>query len=447
MNFRTGFSSWSDFDTESRPLSELCGSGFAHGALALTFDPKTATPPIAAMLSIEAAKAMAWTEEGDSETGAHIQYCEILSPEVATGFPAYEAIPSWNTRTGKGSWATIELSALIGGIWSPWHDHGVWSTGNTPVASSSIVASHSIVASSSSGASTTSRPLPPSGALLSPEAGRDESGRVSTDTLILSRPAEAFRLRVRLFARGAGEPPRLEALSLAWSSSKPALVRPTSECGLKGRWIEGVPAWSQMIYPDGGKVWCSPTSLSMVMAYWIARDGSPRPDEESFIRRTVAGVYDGAYGGHGNWSFNAAWAGELGFFASVRRFAALSELETFIAAGQPVILSVSWDKDGGRPLSGAPVARSTGHLTTLLGFDAKGDPVMNEPAAPDDASVRLVYRRDELEARWLEASGGAAYILKAGPFREPGLGSGHRPGLGSGYGQGHGRKGPDGASA
>jgi len=125
----------------------------------------------------------------------------------------------------------------------------------------------------------------------------------------------------------------------------------------------------------------------------------------------VAGVYDAEYKGHGNWSFNAAWAGEQGFAASVRRFTGLVELEPWIAAGVPVIMSVSWDFEAARPLPGAPIRSSRGHLTTLVGFDAAGDPVMNEPASPDDASVRRTYPRAALEARWLEASGGTAYIV------------------------------------
>jgi hypothetical protein len=153
----------------------------------------------------------------------------------------------------------------------------------------------------------------------------------------------------------------------------------------------------------------------MVMACWRVRRGEPLPDEEGFVRRTVAGTWDSVFEGHGNWSFNAAWAGAEGFVASVRRFPSLAAVEPWIAAGWPVIMSVSWNEGKGRPLSGAPMTSSSGHLTTLVGFDASGDPVMNEPASPDDASVRRVYRRAELEARWLEASGGATYLV--GPAR------------------------------
>ena len=32
-----------------------------------------------------------------------------------------------------------------------------------------------------------------------------------------------------------------------------------------------------MIYPDGGSVWCSPTSLSMVLSYWDGYTGPREP--------------------------------------------------------------------------------------------------------------------------------------------------------------------------
>ena len=51
-----------------------------------------------------------------------------------------------------------------------------------------------------------------------------------------------------------------------------------------------VPECSQMVYPDGGTVWCSPTSVSMVLAYWQQETGPCEPR----VRATVAGVFDPA---------------------------------------------------------------------------------------------------------------------------------------------------------
>jgi hypothetical protein len=377
MEYRCGFAAFAGSPAGAlpdgeilRPLSELSVEGGRRRGDELILDPSSSrrtAPPLELGL------------DGVED----IFRCEILSPELEAGFEAREAIPSWNTRTPEGTWVEADLAAKIAGRWTRWYELGVWASKGKPIKPRS-----------------------------SPGQG-DEKGRLSTDTLILSAPAESFRLRLRLNAIVGAEPPSLRALSLAWSSAKPekAAAEGASRPRLRGRIIEGVPAWSQMIYPDGGDVWCSPTSLSMVMAYWIAMRGEALPDEESFVRSTVAGVYDHEYEGHGNWSFNTAWAGERGFVASVRRYASLAGLEPWIGAGVPVIMSVSWSQEPGRTLSGAPVPKSRGHLTTLVGFDDSGDPVMNEPAAPDDATVRRVYRRSELEARWLEASGGTVYIL------------------------------------
>jgi len=171
--------------------------------------------------------------------------------------------------------------------------------------------------------------------------------------------------------------------------------------------VPGVPAYSQMIYPAGGKVWCSPTCMTMIGDYWRKPSG-PCGDR---IRANVAGVYDHVYRGCGNWAFNTACAASGGLEAFPVRFSSLSQLEPWIAAGVPVALSVSWNNEQNRVLTGAPVSKSSGHLTLLAGFDAAGNPVMNEPASPDDASVRRTYLRAELESRWISASGGMAYLV------------------------------------
>ena len=63
-----------------------------------------------------------------------------------------------------------------------------------------------------------------------------------------------------------------------------------------------------MVYPDGGEVWCSPTSTSMVLAYWAGDTGPCEPR----VRAAVEGVYDWVYDGHGNWPFNTAYAATAG---------------------------------------------------------------------------------------------------------------------------------------
>jgi hypothetical protein len=48
----------------------------------------------------------------------------------------------------------------------------------------------------------------------------------------------------------------------------------------------------------------------------------------------------------------------------------------------------------------------------VRGFTASGDVIANDPASPTDASVRHVYRRDQFERDWLNASAGIVYLIK-----------------------------------
>lgn len=309
------------------------------------------------------------------------------SPEILTDFGAEEAIPTWNADCPSGSRFDIFLRARTGREWSGWYAMGEWCAETGGFSRRSV------------------------------GGQADARGKVETDTLVLSCPAEALQLRFELAMRdtevAAGSPPSLPAvrnLALAFSAPKAdarADRRESGDPALHGHLIADVPEFSQMVYPDGGNTWCSPTCVSMILAYWDRKGESA----ETCVRRAVAGVFDPTWGGCGNWSFNMAYAGTRGCDAFAARFPSLARLEPFVAADFPVALSVSWNEEGGRPLSGAPVPRSAGHLTLLVGFDAEGNPVMNEPASRDLPSVRRTYRRDELEARWLEASGGLVYLI------------------------------------
>ncbi|MBL8968609.1 MAG: serine hydrolase [Spirochaetaceae bacterium] len=392
---RGRYSSWFEWEEEIQAaILEESGRGEpyrtglwrwrgAFGELgSFSFEGLSADEGELAFVAAEAAfEASAQGPGGTSELVA-----TATSPVLVAEFPVSEAIPSWNVEAPEGSSLEVFLRARSGGTWTRWYALGEWREGSSPRPRRSI------------------------------DGQDDADGKVRTDTLVLARPADAlqYRLRLAVAADPSGKPigglPRVRNLALAFSSPKSAAPRaPRSEgdSARRGMLVEGVPTYSQMVYPDGGNTWCSPTCVSMVMAYWEGDRSEPEPR----VRRTVAGVYDETWGGCGNWSFNAAYAGAKGCDAVVARFPSLAELEPFIAAGMPVVLSVSWDGDKGRPLAGAPVPRSAGHLTLLVGFDGKGDPVMNEPAAKDPSGVRRTYNRRELETRWLESSGGAVYLV------------------------------------
>ena len=159
-----------------------------------------------------------------------------------------------------------------------------------------------------------------------------------------------------------------------------------------------------MVYPDGGEVWCSPTSTSMVLGSWGYMPGACEPR----VRHAVTGVYDWIYEGHGNWPFNTAYAAEHGYEGYVARFTSLEKAEEFVKAGVPVIMSIAWAKGD---MTNANISSTNGHLLVLVGFDTAGNPIINDPAWPSNEEVQNMYLRSEFEHLWLEASGGTVYLI------------------------------------
>ncbi|MFS8891376.1 peptidase C39 family protein [Synechococcus sp. R55.2] len=302
---------------------------------------------------------------------------EATSPAVPTSFPMVGAIASWNATTPPGTWLELWIRAKLSDRWTKWYHGGVWA------ADPMTLASHSV------------------------RGQGDEDGNLYTDLLVLNdtlNGAEAFQVRVRLFTQDPGRSAFVDQVAVAISNEpvKPSRLSP----GDPSRWgkVLDLPLCSQMVYPDGGEVWCSPTSLAMVLAYW---QQDPRPCEV-LVRAAVAGVYDRVYQGHGNWAFNVAHAAEQGLSGVVARLESLAQAEAWIAAGVPVVLSYAW---GEGELEGAPIPKSKGHLAVLVGFDSHGDPIVHDPAAKTNEEVRRTYRREQLESLWLEHSGGTVYLI------------------------------------
>ena len=310
---------------------------------------------------------------------------EATSPEVPAEFAFTEAIASWNADTPEGTWIEAQLRALVGDHWTKWYSMGVWASDG------STVERHSV------------------------NLQGDKDGYVAVDTLVVSDKAgaTALQLRVRLFSANGSATPTLRNASVAFSTAadKPKALQPAGD--VRGVVLD-VPQCSQMVYPDGGNVWCSPTSTSMVVGYWDGETGSCEPR----VRAAVAGVYDWLYDGHGNWPFNTAYAATHGVEAYVARFTSLRQLEPWVRAGVPVVMSDAWKKN---ELTGAPVESSSGHLVVLVGFDGNGNPVVNDPAAASDAEVRRTYDRAEFETIWLEHSAGTVYLIYPSGIATPEL--------------------------
>jgi hypothetical protein len=177
-----------------------------------------------------------------------------------------------------------------------------------------------------------------------------------------------------------------------------------------------VPRLSQMAYAEvGGRGWCSPTAVAMVLAH----AGALPPTTD--IPAAAHEVFDPAYDGTGNWSFNAAWAATLSGHAFVTRLHDLRDAERFVDAGIPLVASVAYPPGA---LRGAPTRGTDGHLLVIRGFTATGDVVTNDPGAPSERSVRRTYDRAALERAWLDGSGGTVYVIHRDDHPLPGGGRG-----------------------
>jgi hypothetical protein len=320
--------------------------------------------------------------------GGSFVVSEALSPVISvTSFNLTEAIASWNASTPAGTWVDVQFSARYGTRWSKWYTLGIWASDD------STIERHSV------------------------QSQGDSDGYVAVDTFVSTNKKEtinAFQLKIRLFGVNGSVTPTVRNASVAYSTSAPKAA--SVSAGDPARWGKtlGVPQCSQMVYPDGGEVWCSPTSTSMVLGYWNTDPGSTCKDRELV---TVNGVFDWIYDGHGNWPFNTAYAatksqvtsnGQVPLEGYVARFNSLAQAEEFIQAGVPVIMSIAWNKG---ELTGASVGSTNGHLLVLVGFDANGDPVVNDPAFLNDGQVQATYLRSEFEPLWLQASGGTVYLI------------------------------------
>ncbi|MBV8171180.1 MAG: peptidase C39 family protein [Candidatus Eremiobacteraeota bacterium] len=297
--------------------------------------------------------------------------------DVAGGFKT--AVVSYNVRTPGGSSVDVRLRARVGARWTRWYDMGSWSADLR------------------------------GGRRHSVAGQRDADGDVDTDTLELNAPASAFEVGVQPRAGAGGDAPVLQMLAVA-TSLAPELHADADAPGSAIAEL-AVPERSQRIAssPDakggGGDSWCSPASVSMVMAYWAQTTGHPQWDID--VASIADGVYDPVYDGCGNWPFNVAFASEHGLAGFVCQFPSLAAIELLVARGVPVIASIAV-KPG--ELDGAPYKKTAGHLLVVRGFTAAGDVIVNDPYG-EPGTVRRVYARPQFAHVWQAGSNGTVYII------------------------------------
>lgn len=231
----------------------------------------------------------------------------------------------------------------------------------------------------------------------SPEAAEDEGGKVDVDTLKLKKPATAFRLRLRF--KAGKKPVRLVQAAVAVSdAAAPAPAPPFS--GAAAARDLGLSPRSQGEAQEKYKHdICSPTSMSMALDFWGKKtELEPLADE---VRDRVSTLF-------GNWPANVAAAGDRGLPGFVARLESLTDLEREIAAGRPVVCSIT-AKEGELPE--APYKKTSGHLLVVGGFTDKGDVIVYDPAGKGREQVRRVYPRAAFHQVWRVRKRGLAYVF------------------------------------
>ncbi|WP_199700472.1 C39 family peptidase [Galactobacter valiniphilus] len=346
------------------------------------------------------------------------------SAPLSPGFDADQVVASWNLTPASG--ALIEVSAADAhGMWGPWLALARWDALDGATRTSTAAGD---------GADATT----------GWDAEELDAGPATVETDVLTaRPGQAItaaRLRITL-----NEPANLsadnEALTLAalhFSAPDPAAAvareatDPTTGVGQEetplpgaadaanpitgARQEEALTGATTAVRPlsqrqhkprtdlgGGGSVWCSPTSLAMVMDAWgvevpaeMPRTDVPPTEGDPRVPWTAAHVFDPAFAGTGNWSFNAALAGHLGLDAVVTRLGSLADLGTLTCAGFPVICSVAFNQED---MPGADYS-TAGHLLVALGLDADGNVRVSDPACTTPEEGLRTYPAGAFDAAW-----------------------------------------------
>jgi len=299
----------------------------------------------------------------------------LLSPKLKMPVAWDDLVISWNAMTPSGTGFQVEARAIYAGRATQYYTLGYWSEDPARQRRESVTGQ------------------------------KDEDGDVKTDTLLLEHPANRLQLRVSLFGMDERTIPRLKLIGLSLLNSKaPPITQPPN----KAAWGQSlpVPERSQLSYP-GGREWCSPTAVSMVLTYWSAILN--RPELGVDVSRVAAGVFDPNWPGTGNWPFNTAFAGSFeGMRGCVVRLADVAELESLVADRVPPIVSVSYDA-----LYARLPDKGHGHLVVCLGFTEKGDVVINDPWADFSKGdkVRQVVTRENFLQAWRH-SHQTAYLIR-----------------------------------
>jgi hypothetical protein len=296
----------------------------------------------------------------------------LTSPWLTAPRPWDELVVSWNVVSPPGGNVRVEARAGREEGSTPFYVLGLWAPG------------------------------PDSQARRSIPGQKDAQAEVKTDTLVCRSRME--RSQVRLTLHGDATLPRVKFVSLCLLdlSATPPTQAPNR--AVWGRALD-VPQRSQLGH-TGASGWCSPTCVSMILAYWAGQ--LHRRELDVSVPEVAQAVHDPNWPGTGNWPFNTAFAGQFdGVRAYVTRLGDVREVEDWVAVGVPVAASVSFDL-----LNGKSRDEGTGHLIVVVGFTTDGNVVANDPwpNPKKENSVRRVFPRQNFIRAW-ERSKRTVYLI------------------------------------
>ncbi|NUP48359.1 MAG: C39 family peptidase [Catenulispora sp.] len=337
-------------------------------------------------------------------TTAEYEYATWTSPSRRLDFGATQLTAHWNAETPKGTFVKVELLATMeDGHQDTWV-MGVWALGDDDIDRTSVNGQSNAYA----------------------EIDTDTWGAETGHSM------RSYKLRLTLLRKtGSHASPRVWQIGAVASAVPDRTTVPATVPGPATGITLDVKPYAQNIhkgqyvqYGGGGEAWCSPTSTEMVVEFWGKGPSAEQLAwvDPSYVDPSVDQAarysYDYGYEGTGNWPFTCAYAASYGLDAMVVRLNSLHELEVLIAAGFPVVTSQSFTKAENGYYA------SAGHLWTVIGFDANGDVIVNDPASNSDDNVYTVYPRRMFETVWLRTvytkadgspgsgSGGIAYLIK-----------------------------------
>ena len=282
-----------------------------------------------------------------------------ISQEIDLGGNFKNMLASWNASSEGG---TVEVSVSVkleDGSFTDWYSWGEWSA--IPETSGS-------------------------------KSTKDENGEVGIDILTLKKRCQGI-VKFRIDIKQTGEQsPILYNVTLACDKDNGNLSAPADTYKKLD-----VPYRRQMDVPEIGGSICSATSLSMVMLY--------HGEEITDIADVAWGVRDYGEQIFGNWAFNVAYAGELGYQAYIDYYG-IDAIKYAISTGHPIVSSIRV-KAGQLAASGYPNYTTNGHLLCVVGYEEKDGQkwlLINDPAHPEVKAI--------LESDFANIYRGVSYIVQ-----------------------------------